>query len=435
MLDEATVVSVATDPEAPSSARLVVQTLVQTLQGRAGEEGEEIEVRTGPFVEAELPDFGAPAAKNANENQKQKSGKKSKTSKTSFSLLLNDLELSLPSLASLASSSVFPIIPSRHFSDVQLSLSTVGGGIGLHVDNYGVFLCQTAGKKTWTVETETLSREQEELRTLPDTELRLLSKDANVGTFTATLQPLDILYLPPRFPHHGVAASPSCSTLSIGTRAPAIEELAAAAAEAAGTAEFSGEVVCPSPAPLKEGESGGFISEEEREGAREAVRRALLAALDGEAGRARFDDEYAKAATRSEILPEALAEMEEEERESRGVWGDAERAVDAVVGGKDGGGEGCGAYPALYRSEGVKFGYTEVGLYAGGLKWVFDGEEERRLAVVVCDRERVDRMVLVEERGIKVEGRARDMLVWLVEESLLSGSDVDCEADTDAGKY
>ena len=93
-----------------------------------------------------------------------------------------------------------------------------------------MFLIQGAGKRRWQI--GDLCDEATPLR--PHDDLRLLAD------FTPTeewvLEPGDILYLPPRIAHDGVAVGEDCMTYSIGFRAPAqrdlIEDWSAHVAEA-----------------------------------------------------------------------------------------------------------------------------------------------------------------------------------------------------------
>jgi 50S ribosomal protein L16 3-hydroxylase len=58
---------------------------------------------------------------------------------------------------------------------------------------------------------------------VPNIPVRLLKRFK--PTHTWVLEPGDMLYLPPRFPHHGVAQGDGCMTISVGFRAPSIAEL------------------------------------------------------------------------------------------------------------------------------------------------------------------------------------------------------------------
>lgn len=124
----------------------------------------------------------------------------------------------------------FRFIPNWRMDDVMVSYATDGGGVGPHFDQYDVFLIQGAGKRRWQI--GGLCDEATPLRAHDD--LRLLAD------FTPTqawvLEPGDILYLPPRIAHDGVAVGEDSMTYSIGFRAPArrdlIEDWSAHVAEA-----------------------------------------------------------------------------------------------------------------------------------------------------------------------------------------------------------
>lgn len=77
-----------------------------------------------------------------------------------FSFLLNDVDRFLPSLADWMSAH-FSFVPNWRRDDGQVSLSSNGGGIGLHVDDYDVFLVQTGGERSWTVELQSLGVAEE----------------------------------------------------------------------------------------------------------------------------------------------------------------------------------------------------------------------------------------------------------------------------------
>ena len=112
----------------------------------------------------------------------------------------------------------FNFIPSWRIDDVMISYATDGGGVGAHVDQYDVFLLQGLGQRRWSIDTRpnppTAFRE--------DVELKLLESFA--PTHTWTLEPGDMLYLPPGVPHDGIALG-ACMTFSVGMRAPAAGEL------------------------------------------------------------------------------------------------------------------------------------------------------------------------------------------------------------------
>jgi 50S ribosomal protein L16 3-hydroxylase len=113
----------------------------------------------------------------------------------------------------------FRFIPNWRIDDVMVSYATDGGGVGPHFDQYDVFLIQGAGRRRWRI--GGLCDDATPL--LPHDDLRLLAEfDAQEEW---VLEPGDILYLPPRIAHDGVAVGDDCMTYSIGFRAPSRRDL------------------------------------------------------------------------------------------------------------------------------------------------------------------------------------------------------------------
>ena len=112
----------------------------------------------------------------------------------------------------------FTFIPNWRVDDVMISYATDGGGVGAHVDQYDVFLLQGLGQRRWAIDT----RPNPSTAFRDDVELKLLREFH--PTHQWTLDPGDMLYLPPGVPHDGVAVS-ECMTFSVGMRAPAASEL------------------------------------------------------------------------------------------------------------------------------------------------------------------------------------------------------------------
>ncbi|MEQ1538574.1 MAG: cupin domain-containing protein [Sphingorhabdus sp.] len=132
-------------------------------------------------------------------------------------LLVQAVDHHVPEVAALLAP--FRFIPNWRIDDVMVSYATDGGGVGPHFDQYDVFLIQGNGQRRWRV--GQLCDDNSAL--LPNDELRLLAN------FQATdewlLEPGDILYVPPRIAHDGVAVGDDCMTYSIGFRAPSRHEL------------------------------------------------------------------------------------------------------------------------------------------------------------------------------------------------------------------
>ncbi|MCO8169052.1 cupin domain-containing protein [Pseudomonas sp. 21LCFQ02] len=152
------------------------------------------ELRRGPFAEDEF----------------------SKLPERDWTLLVQSVDQFVPEVAELLEN--FRFLPSWRIDDVMISFAAPGGSVGPHFDNYDVFLLQGHGKRNWKVgqlcNTESELIQHADLRILADFE----------GTDEWTLEPGDMLYLPPRLAHWGVAVD-DCLTYSVGFRAPSAAEV------------------------------------------------------------------------------------------------------------------------------------------------------------------------------------------------------------------
>jgi len=143
-----------------------------------------------------------------------------------WSLLVTDVEKYCPELAGYLRP--FQFIPNWRIDDLMISYAPEGASVGAHVDEYDVFLLQASGTRQWMID----SSANPDLTAVTDATLNIL---ANFNpNETHELQPGDMLYLPPRVPHHGVAISENCTTWSIGFRAPALPDIIYAFAELVG---------------------------------------------------------------------------------------------------------------------------------------------------------------------------------------------------------
>jgi 50S ribosomal protein L16 3-hydroxylase len=135
-----------------------------------------------------------------------------------WSLLVQGVDQWVPAVAELRTR--FRFIPSWRVDDVMVSYAPAGGSVGAHYDNYDVFLLQGAGRRRWRIGGAC----EEASPRVEGTSLRILrSMDV---TDEWVLEPGDMLYLPPRIAHHGIAESEDgCLTYSIGFRAPSVAEL------------------------------------------------------------------------------------------------------------------------------------------------------------------------------------------------------------------
>lgn len=135
--------------------------------------------------------------------------------KKDWSLLVQGVNHHLPEADELLHE--FDFIPRARLDDLMVSFAPDGGGVGPHFDSYDVFLLQGLGQRLWRISG------QEDMTLVPDAPLRIL-KDFRIDQ-EWVLNPGDMLYLPPKLAHWGIAVG-DCMTYSIGFRAPSAQELA-----------------------------------------------------------------------------------------------------------------------------------------------------------------------------------------------------------------
>jgi 50S ribosomal protein L16 3-hydroxylase len=107
---------------------------------------------------------------------------------------------------------LFNFLPYWRIDDLMVSYSVAGAGVGPHLDQYDVFIIQGAGERRWQV------GDKGNYKTIyPHPKL------AQIEGFTPIIDQIleagDIIYIPPGFPHNGVAIRESLN-YSIGFRAP-----------------------------------------------------------------------------------------------------------------------------------------------------------------------------------------------------------------------
>jgi 50S ribosomal protein L16 3-hydroxylase len=149
-------------------------------------------VRQGPFLRRALPPL----------------------TQRGWTLLVQGTDRHLPSMHALMQR--FAFIPAARLDDVMVSYASPGGGVGPHFDSYDVFLLQVHGRREWRI------GRQDDLTLRPGLPLKVLKHFKPEQTWV--LEPGDMLYLPPKWAHDGVALD-ECMTCSIGFRAPARGEL------------------------------------------------------------------------------------------------------------------------------------------------------------------------------------------------------------------
>lgn len=106
----------------------------------------------------------------------------------------------------------FRFVPDARLDDLMISWASDGGGVGPHFDSYDVFLLQASGQRHWRI------GRQKDLSLEPNVPLKILSNFEPEEEHL--LNPGDMLYLPPRWAHDGVAVGDDCMTYSVGFRVP-----------------------------------------------------------------------------------------------------------------------------------------------------------------------------------------------------------------------
>jgi 50S ribosomal protein L16 3-hydroxylase len=111
----------------------------------------------------------------------------------------------------------FSFAPQARLDDLMASFATDGGGVGPHYDSYDVFLLQVEGRRRWR-----LARGGD-MTLRDDVPVKILANFEPEEEYV--LEPGDMLYLPPRWFHDGIAEG-ECQSYSIGFRTPNRGELA-----------------------------------------------------------------------------------------------------------------------------------------------------------------------------------------------------------------
>lgn len=108
----------------------------------------------------------------------------------------------------------FDFIPKWQQDDIMVSYAPDGASVGQHYDEYDVFLAQGYGKRRWQLGKFC----DENTAFVANQPIRLLD-DMGEIIFDEILQAGDVLYVPPKLAHYGVAVGDSL-TFSFGFRRP-----------------------------------------------------------------------------------------------------------------------------------------------------------------------------------------------------------------------
>lgn len=127
-----------------------------------------------------------------------------------WTLLVQGVDLHLDAAHDLLGR--FRFVPDARLDDLMISWASDGGGVGPHFDSYDVFLLQASGQRLWRI------GRQKDLSLEPGVPLKILSNFEPEQEHL--LNPGDMLYLPPRWAHDGIAVGDDCMTYSAGFRVP-----------------------------------------------------------------------------------------------------------------------------------------------------------------------------------------------------------------------
>ncbi|WP_233141984.1 cupin domain-containing protein [Aggregatibacter actinomycetemcomitans] len=134
-----------------------------------------------------------------------------------WSVLVQDMEQWSPLLGNLWRK--FDFIPQWQRDDIMVSFAPQGGSVGKHYDEYDVFLVQAYGHRRWQLgkwcEPTTEFKPNQPIRIFDDMGELILDE---------VMAPGDVLYVPSRLVHYGVAQD-DCLTVSFGLRYPNTSEL------------------------------------------------------------------------------------------------------------------------------------------------------------------------------------------------------------------
>jgi 50S ribosomal protein L16 3-hydroxylase len=152
-------------------------------------------LKTGPFLES---DFQALSDNN-------------------WTLLVNGVDKILPELGLLFDN--FNFIPQWRVDDLMISYAVNNGSVGPHYDLYDVFLYQAKGSRKWSLTSQNCTEDN----FIQDVDLRIMQKFNIESEYI--LNEGDMLYLPAKIGHYGVAINDECMTYSFGYRSYSDQEL------------------------------------------------------------------------------------------------------------------------------------------------------------------------------------------------------------------
>lgn len=145
-------------------------------------------LKHGPFNRSDFPAFKQPG----------------------WTLLVQGVDLHVDPVHQLMQQ--FRFLPDARLDDLMISWASDTGGVGPHFDSYDVFLLQAHGKRRWRI------GRQKDLSLQDNVPLKILTNFEPEEEWV--LEPGDMLYLPPKWAHDGIAEGADCMTYSVGFRVP-----------------------------------------------------------------------------------------------------------------------------------------------------------------------------------------------------------------------
>lgn len=134
-----------------------------------------------------------------------------------WTVLVQNLEQWSPELGQLWQA--FDFIPQWQRDDIMVSYAPKGGSVGKHYDDYDVFLAQGYGHRRWQLGKFC----DQNTEFVADEPIRLFD-DMGEIIFDEILEAGDVLYVPPKLSHFGVAQD-NCLTFSFGCRRPNLMQI------------------------------------------------------------------------------------------------------------------------------------------------------------------------------------------------------------------
>lgn len=142
-----------------------------------------------------------------------------------WTVLVQNLEQWSPELGALWQA--FDFVPQWQRDDIMVSFAPKGGSVGKHYDDYDVFLAQGFGRRRWQ-----LGKVCDESTEFVAGEPIRIFDDMGDIVFDEVLTAGDVLYVPPKWSHFGVAQE-DCLTFSFGCRRPNLMQIIDAIADVA----------------------------------------------------------------------------------------------------------------------------------------------------------------------------------------------------------